>query len=162
MIEIRPADAAKYLAELDVAFALLEAQMAQKVDSFAREVYSSIVLNSPQWSQNFASNWNFSVGQPDTTYTEHPNKEAMQYSEAPFYRGANPVVSDVISRLNEAPALKWGETAYFTNATPNGYFGYLLDNMEQDGKDWLRPVNLLGGQVALIEYAVGTFGSRRL
>jgi hypothetical protein len=154
MIGVDPAALAKFQVDLAAAVVLLEAQMALKVDTFARRVYGGIIMNSPQWSQNFASNWNYSVGTPDESYTEHPNKEGMRHTKTPFQRTNDPVVSAKLAELANYPTLQWGQTAYFTNATPDEVGGYLLEHMEKDGKSWLRPVNLLSGQVALINYAV--------
>jgi hypothetical protein len=162
MIGVRPTDLLKFQVDLAAAVVVLEAQMAQKVDTFARKVYSEIILDSPQWSQNFASNWNYSVGSPDETYRQHPNKEDKITGATAFRRGAPPVVGAKLAELANYPALQWGQTAYFTNATPDEAGGYLLDSMEADGQNWLRPVNLVEGQVALINYAVANHSNDTL
>lgn len=154
MIGVTPADLAKFNLELDAAVLVLQAQAMRKVDTFVQKVYGEIITHSPQWSQNFASNWNYSVGTPDERYTEHSNKREINSLAAAFQRGMQPVVADKLQELASAPLLGWGQTAYFTNATPDDKGGYLLENMENTGNSWLRPVNLVSGHVALINSAV--------
>lgn len=161
MIEIST-NTTEFKAQVALAMAELRAQAAVKVDKFARTVFSNIVTTSPQWSQNLASNWNFSVGQPDASYTEHPNKHLRSgKGYTVFSRGDEPVVSQTIARMQARPQVLWGQTVYVSNATPDDLGGDLAQNIE-DGHIRLRPQNLLGKQVALFQYTAAKHQADKL
>jgi hypothetical protein len=152
MIDVN-VDLGRFRAELAAELEVLKLKAGKKVDTFSRKVFSDIVSTSPQWSQNLASNWNFSTGKPDESYTESPNKRAMRHSKSPFWLGAEPVVSQTIARMQGKPQVLWGQDVYITNATPDDKGGDLAQNIE-DGRVALRPVNLVSQKVALFSYTI--------
>jgi hypothetical protein len=141
-------------------WAEFEAKLADRVVQFTRTVYIDLVANSPQWSQNLASNWNYAVGSPNYNYVEHPNKPNWR-KMAPFQRGDGPVVSDTISKMQAKAGPKWGEKTFITNATPYDKGGYLQDSVEA-GRVLLRPVNLVQGQQQLFGYIMNKYESYKL
>lgn len=152
----------QFNAEVNAAFDVLEQQVAARMHAFAQEVFRSIVMTSPQWSSNLASNWNFSVGSPDTSYTEVPEKaEAATRRFRPYQLGSEPGVGRAIARMQTVMPGTLAQTIYITNATPDDAGGYLVESLESNFAG-LRPVNLLSGQVHLIDAAVRIFGERTL
>lgn len=135
-------------------WAEFEHKMADRVVQFSRTVFIDIVVNSPQWSQNLASNWNYAAGAPNYSYIEHPEKKKRRYT--PFQRGDSPVVENTISRMQHVPGPKWGQTTFISNATPDDRGGYLQKNIES-GTVRLRPVNLVEGQQQLFGYIMDKY-----
>lgn len=122
-------------------------------------ICTDIVQQSPQWSGDLASNWNYSVNVVDYTYTMSPNKADGDYRNGAvqkkshgtgryiFQRGDSPAVAMSLARMAAAPRPTWRDTVFFANATP------IAPEVEAHSIK-IRPVNLIQGQVAMISYTV--------
>jgi hypothetical protein len=138
--------------QLALEFGVLELRMTSKYRDFTQQVFKSIVLTSPQWSGNLASNWNYSANSPDTRY-----KETAEKDESKIYKvGADPAVSQAISRAEAVAVPSWRIPVYITNTTPADEGGYLATEIEE-GRVKLRPVNMIPAQGSIISYAVSRF-----
>ena len=150
-------NAASFDSELALAFATLEKRMSYRFYLFTHEVFKSIVLTSPQWSGNLASNWNYSVGAPDNSYAEVLEKEgALDLDFRAYSVGANPAVGRSLLRAARADAPTWRQPVFITNATPSEAAGYLVQDIAV-GKVKLRPVNMVPAQGAIISFTVDKF-----
>jgi hypothetical protein len=150
VIEVKALNVDKFLAELDAGVVGLKQQAAARIDAWARGLFTDLLQNSAQWSGNFVSNWNYSTGKPDESYTRDPNKLDTWRGQKPFQRGDGAAVSAATLRMNSVKPTSWGENIYFTNATPADSGAYLGDLL-RDGEVKLRPVNLVSGQVFMFE-----------
>lgn len=56
-----------FVAKLDAELLRVEAEVTNVFRGYCVAVYHRILLETPQWSGNAVSNWNFSVGVPDYT-----------------------------------------------------------------------------------------------
>lgn len=152
----------KFYRDTNTAFDLLELEVARRVHAFVQEVFISIAQASPQWSSNLVSNWNLSVGSPDLSYTEVPEKPgAADRRFRPYQLGSEPGIGRCVARMKTVMPGLWDATYYITNATPDDAGGYLVESLENNFSS-LRPVNLVAGQVQLIEVAARRFQDRIL
>jgi hypothetical protein len=148
---------ASFEKELAQAFAVLEAKMSVKYYTFTQEVFKSIVVTSPQWSGNLASNWNYSINAPDTSYVEAAEKKLASEKFYDAYEvGSNPAVGRSIARAAAAAVPSWRTPVYITNTTPSDQAGYLVEEIA-GGKVKLRPVNMVPAQGAIIGFTVDKF-----
>lgn len=150
---------------MDKAIAELEAEINSRYASFTRAVAKSLIETSPQWSGNLTANWNYSVGAPDESYSQIAAKGAVGAdrlqkafhsrfggtTSGPYYAGHEAAVSHAVTRMNAVKPPTWRDPVYLTNATPDDEGGYLEETIESGGVK-LRPVNLVAGQIALIEF----------
>lgn len=150
---IRAADLARFDQALESEFLRVELALSKKFQAVAKQAFTMLVTNSPQWSGNFTTNWNYSVNTPDYSYTPSATKDEASFDRTPFEKGSDPAVAQTLSKVFNLNGLSWRDTVFITNATPDDSGGYLGENMES-GKVNLRPVNLVNGKVALIRYTV--------
>jgi hypothetical protein len=135
----------QFLRELDLAFAEMDRQLSANFEAFTKEVHENIVRSTPQWTGDLAVAWNYSIGAPDMSYTPTPNKiEGQQFwSKADvFQRGA--AVSQALAKAAGVHPT-WRDVVYIHNPAP----------IAQKVEDWrilIRPVNLVDGQVAMVQY----------
>lgn len=150
-------NAAIFDRELALAFAVLETKMSVKYYAFTQEVFKSVVVTSPQWSGNLASNWNYSVNAPDTSYTEAAEKKLASGKFYDAYEvGSNPAVGRAIARAAAAAVPTWRQPVFITNTTPEDLRGYLVEEIA-GGKVKLRPVNMVPAQGAIIGFTIDKF-----
>lgn len=143
--------------QLDAAFSALEVQMSFKFTAFTKEVYKSIVMVSPQWSGNLASNWNYSAGLPDLSYREITEKDlANSKVFQPYQVGSDPAVSTSLAKADGTKMVPWRSSVFITNATPEDKGGYLVNGMS-DGSVKLRAVNLVPAQGAILSFTIEKF-----
>lgn len=143
---------AEFEKQLASAFDVLESKMSLKYFAFTQQVFKSLVVTSPQWSGNLASNWNYSVNVPDNTYFEIYEKQ-----ESPTYKvGADPAVGKALARAASVAVPTWRQPVFITNATPSDEAGYLVQGIA-DGQVKLRPVNLMPAQGMIISFTVNKF-----
>jgi hypothetical protein len=150
MIDIKTSDVDKFLADLDLGVVVLKQQAATKIDHWARGLFTELVRNSAQWSGNFVSNWNYSVGSPDQSYTRDQNKLENWRGQKPFQRDDPAAVGKALTKMASVAPASWGQSIYFTNATPADDGAYLGDLLVE-GRVKLRPVNLVSGQAFMFE-----------
>lgn len=151
-------NAADFEKQLGIALAVLEVKMSVKYYTFTQQVFKSVVETSPQWSGNLASNWNYSINAPDTSYSETAEKFGSEKKLfKPFQVGDNPAVGRALSRAALAAIPSWRTPVYITNATPTDLMtGSLVQDMA-DGYVKLRPVNMVPAQGAIISFTVEKF-----
>ena len=157
MIAIRT-NVSDFEKQLASALAVLEVKMSIKYYAFTLKVFKSVVMTSPQWSGNLASNWNYSINSPDTSYSEISEKSgsAMKFFKS-FQVGADPAVSRALRKASVGPVPSWRVPVYITNATPTDQMtGSLVQDMA-DGYVKLRPVNMVPAQGAIISFTLEKF-----
>ena len=147
---------------LDAFCANLDAQIARATlglsNDFAdatREIFKSMAELAPQWSGNLVANMNYSIGEPDYTYVKTDEKAKAQTQFATFsakQRGDLAAVSQAIGKMENKPRPNLFDTVYVTFAAPADEGGYLSDVL-QNNQGRVRVVNLVQGNVALIDYA---------
>lgn len=156
MISLDTSGLVQFEADLETAFEKLEMDMSKRYRDFTRSVFEMIVRNSPQWSANLASNWNYSIGSPDERYSQVYDKgKETSLLDKPFSRQEPSAyaIATTIARMRSQPQPSWRDEVFITNATPADEGGYLAAAMEA-GVVKLRPSNLIRGQVALFKYTV--------
>lgn len=143
----------KFESQLDKAMAQVEAKLSASFSEITREAFTLLVTNSPQWSGNFTSNWNYSVNAPNYGYQKIDGKDAPETDRKPFRRGMNPAVAKTLAKVSDLSQVSWRDKVFITNATPTDTGGSLLEGME-DGSVNLRAINLIDGRAALIQYTI--------
>lgn len=150
-------DIAGFIRDLDLAFAQLDRDLSSSFAEWTRKVFTSIVYHTPQWSGDLASNWNYSVGQPNTRYLMAPNKtgddpqiDHWREGQGVFYMGHPTHVNMALARMALVAPPTWRDVVYVTNATP-------IAPEVEDHTIKIRPVNLIDGRVAMIQYHVDKF-----
>lgn len=145
-------DIARFNRELDLALAQLDRGISSWFENLTKVMFRELVVNTPQWTGDLTSAWNYSLNTPDQTYSPIPNKvEAQQHwSKADvFQRGAEPAVS---STLLKAAGVKptWRDVVFFHNPAP---IAERVENLQV----LIRPVNLVDGRVAMIQFLVDKY-----
>ena len=121
-----------------------------------RQAFTDLVNGTPQWSGDLAANWNFSIGQPDESYTETPMKyeAAVLHSRyVPKSAGDQTAVRMSLARMEALiDKVSWRDRVHFTNATP------IAEAVEAQ-TIYIRPVNLLdSGAVAMVSHIRYKYG----
>lgn len=155
MIKVRGLDQIpEFRKQLQLEMARLDREISMAFYRWTMSLFTELVQGTAQWSGNLASNWNYSLGEPDFLYVQNPNKtgddphidyqqEGMRFGV--FFAGADPAVAETLARAELSAIPTWRDVVYFANPTPDDQGGYLEENIEA-GKVRLRPVNLVGGQ----------------
>ena len=152
MIRIDTSGVAAFNKALDLELARLDREISAAFAGWTKRIFTGLVQDSPQYSGDMTANWTISLNTPDYSYSEIPNK---YLASAPF---ANDVQGEVYQRghpIAVAMALAkmsgvnptWRDKVFFANATP------IAEKIEA-GQIALRPVNLVNGAVAMIQYRV--------
>lgn len=150
MIQLDMSDLPAFELALSLELARLDREITEKFRGWTVTLFKELVYGSPQWSGDLTANWRYSVNAPDFTYVPIPNKvEGSQFwSKADVYqRGAEPAVGMALANLAAAPKPTWRDTVYISNSTP------IAADVE-DRRVAIRPVNLVNGEVAMIEFVV--------
>lgn len=154
MIHIDTSGIDAFVAQLNLEMARFDREISEHFYRYTVELFQDIVWQSPQWSGDMASNWNYSVHQPNFTYVKSENKAAgevnkkrMAVGKIVYRRGMDPAVETAMSRMRNVPRPTWRDTVYFANATP-------IAPYVEAHSIHIRPVNLIGGQVAMIAYTL--------
>lgn len=154
MIKIE-SNAAAFSAQLAAAIAALDEQLNFAFQRWSYRIFYDLVVNTPQWSGDTASNWRFSIGSPSAEYHEIPDKSSMwplpaEFKDAsadPYHRGSYLAVSRALDEAKNGPLPRWTDKVFFTNNTP------IAPDLETNSV-YIRPVNLVGGAVAMVSYTV--------
>lgn len=149
-----------YRKKLALQVALEFARISVNYQQLLRAMFTELVMGTPQWSGDLAANWNFSIGSPDTTYTELPDKQLSWGDKdfTPKSAGDPAAVQIALARMEaKIEKVTWRDRVHFTNSTP------IAEAVEAQTV-YIRPVNLLGsGGVAMLSYIqfkYGQMGSR--
>ena len=133
-------------------FGAVEKATAQAAVGLARRVFDKVLIESPQYSGDFAANWQVSVGVPSTKFTVgviRPKIKAYADSDGirdfePFKRGDPEAVAYAKSHA-AWPELKLGQTIYISNSAEHDEpYAWAIEN----GKINFRPVNAGADAVA--------------
>lgn len=141
------------LAEFNAALRAYVEETRQDWDRIYRawcsSVFATIVKESPQWSGNFAANWNFATGSESTSYLEFNYLDAQWRDQNPIrWKGDPAAVEEAMSRsAGERAALTVHKGAYINNLTP--YAPEFTMNTER-----LRPSNFINPTPIPIGHAV--------
>lgn len=166
MIKIDTSGIAAFRKQLALEMARIDREISAAYYLWTVKMFTELVEGSAQWSGNLASNWNYSVGGADYSYTEIPNKRGnstkINYQDGThrfgvFEAGANPAVADALSQMKTVPQPTWRDKVYMTNMTPTETGAYLEEEIAA-GRIKLRPVNLVQGQVVTIESLAIKYG----
>lgn len=145
-------DISRFIRDLDLAFAEMDRGVSNWFERTTKIMFRELVVNTPQWTGDLTSAWNYSLNAPDPSYSPIPNKVEAQkhWSKADvFQRGAEPAVS---STLLKAAGVKptWRDVVYFHNPAP---IAERVENL----RVLIRPVNLVDGRVAMVQFLVDKY-----
>lgn len=166
MIKVDTTGIAAFRRQLALEMARIDREISAAYYQWSATIFRELVEGSAQWSGNLTSNWNYSVGGADYSYTEVANKRGNDkrinhqdgtYRFAVFEAGANPAVADALSRMKSVPQPTWRDKVYMTNMTPSDS-GNLLEDDIVSGRVKLRPVNLVQGQAVTIDSLALKYG----
>jgi hypothetical protein len=152
MIKVSTSGIAAFNQALSLELARLDREISFIFYRWTIRIFRELVEDSPQWSGDLASNWNYSVGSPDYSYSRSPNKtgddarvDYWRQDQGVFQRGHPNAVLTAMSRMEMVRPPAWRDTVYFANATP---IAPSIPNIK------IRPVNMVNGQVIMIEQVV--------
>lgn len=139
---------------------LAEKELAPVVKGLAQEVWSSILVKTPQMFGRLTASWSYSVNTPivvDRSSMIISNEEADKAREeqGPFkYRG-HPAAIRIAYSMNQgnASSFKLGDTIYFANGADHGEGPY-SQAIEEADPQWLRRFNRPGAMVRRTAQAV--------
>lgn len=162
MIHIDTSGVDAFCKEALLELARLDREISAAYYDWTKTVFEGVVQRSPQWSGDMTANWNYSVGSPDMSYTMLENKAAgpkrqkrLAVGKVVYKMGAQPATGIALARMSEVTQPSWRDTVFITNATP------IAPDVEAQ-TIYIRPVNLIQGQVAMINYAIMTESQRGL
>lgn len=139
---------------LRAAIAEIEQKVSFRYAAWTLRVFEDLVENTPQWSGDTAANWRYSVGTPDgtyqptlgkTAYWDTENRHAPWNRPDPLKRGDPFATAQAIERAQSGPTPNWRQPVFFTNNTP------IAPDLESNSV-YIRPVNLVGGVLAMASY----------
>lgn len=143
--------------------ARLDREISAAYYKWTTRVFADLVNGSPQWSGDMTANWNYSVGEPDFSYTQIANKtgddgkiDHWREDQGVFYAGHPYAVDAAMLRMMAVPVPTWRDKVFISNATP------IAEDIQVPGTPAIkiRPVNLVEGQVVTM-YTVALKESQR-
>lgn len=158
MISIQ-SNSQEFSRQLLAAIDRLDEELSFKFQSWTLRVFKDLVIHTPQWSGDTAANWNYSVNSPDGSYHPiigkalHWGKEGWANRPEPLQRGDRAAVFAAVGRAQGGPMPRWTDKVFFTNNTP------IADDLETHSV-YVRPVNLVGGAVAMVSYTVAKWKNK--
>lgn len=151
-------DISGFIQQLDRAVLELDQGISREFERWTKNVvFKQIVTTTPQWTGDLATSWNYSVHQPDETYSPIPNKVESRevWSKADVYqRGAEPAVSAALHKADGVHP-SWRDVVYIHNPAP-------IAEQVENLRVLIRPVNLVDGRVAMVQYYVDKFNRGEL
>jgi hypothetical protein len=146
-----------YIKAIDLEMARLDREISEVFYFWTTRIFVDLVRQSPQWSGDLATNWNYSVKEPNYSYTKIENKATgrdgvvdkrrMAVGKIVYQKDMDPAVAEALTRMKSVAPPTWRDTVYFANATP-------IAPYVEAHSIYIRPVNLIQGQVAMIAYTV--------
>jgi hypothetical protein len=146
-----------FIRDLDRAMLELDMALTLKFETWTRRIYMDIVYATPQWSGDLAANWTYSINSIDTNYQPIANKveNSKFWSKADVYsRGEEPAVTIALRNL-QGKHPTWRDVVYIHNPTP------IAEKVENQTV-LIRPINLVDGRVAMVQYHVDKFNRGEL
>lgn len=146
-----------FIRDLDLALAEMDRALSKQFADFTKMVFRQLVFTTPQWTGDLAAAWNYSINSIDMSYTPIPNKIENQqhWSKADVYaRGMSPATDMALAKLGgQHPT--WRDVVYISNPAP-------IAPQVESQTVLIRPVNLVDGRVAMIQYYVDKFNRGEL
>jgi hypothetical protein len=172
MLKVEGAE--EFIKGIDDFLLAAEKELADVFRGFAVAVFHRVAINTPQWSGNAASNWNFSVGKVDTSVIYDlkegnklsaraaggPKRKWSTYG-APVAQAGDPRAIQVAVSRNQgrdAEVKGLSTSVYLTNSAQDlGRKGY-MNFLEENPEGFLRPENEPGHMVARTAALAGSLG----
>lgn len=153
MINFNSAGIDAFVKALEVEYGMFEVHLSRTFAKWTRKVFKGLVEGSPQWSGDMTANWNYSVKLPDYSYDPVLKEELDQvFLTNVKQRGDQQAISIALSRMSAVMEPTWRDVVYFNNETP---IAEDVENMTVK----IRPVNLIDGRVAMVQYTLDNAGS---
>lgn len=134
------------------------------------DMFHSVVMNTPQWTGNAASNWNLGVGHRDTTYdvtlkasnqserasqSKTRNASRTRFGSPVAEKGDTRAADIAVSRnAGREQAITLTSTVFITNYSKSLSGETYIKKLEDNANDFLRPVNRPGHMVEITEAKV--------
>lgn len=155
MIEIQGLDGIPaFLQSLSLEMARLDREISSEFEKWTKTIYSDIVMGTPQYTGNLVAAWTYSIQYIDESYSPTANKieHDQIWSKADVYaRGEQPGVGTALFKAAGVHP-SWRDEVWIHNPAP---YADLIENQ----RIILRPVNLVDGRVAMVQYAVDKYNS---
>ena len=133
-------------------FAAVEEAAADAAVGIAKRVFDKVLIESPQYSGDFAANWKVSVNAPDTTFTigvirprvaKYADGDGIKNTK-PFGRGDPEAIAYAKAHADWSK-IKLGDVIYISNsASHEEDYAFKIEK----GEIKFRPVNQGAGAVA--------------
>lgn len=124
-----------------------KAKITEGVRRVVAGVFRDVVMTTPQYSGNLASNWYIVYGSWGSPYHELSTHGVR--TKQPYERGDDPAVSETLDReLWKLDNIRWNSKVTIRNSTPYATeveAGIGPNNLE------IRPENKIGGEVVMAE-----------
>lgn len=141
--------AVKNLAEFDrdvmAWFAAVEEAAAEAAVGLAKRVFDKVLIESPQYSGDFAANWKVSVNAPSTafkpdavrpSFAKYHDQDGIKQRK-PFGRGDPEAIAHAKAQANWSK-IKLGDVIYISNSADHDEaYAFKIE----EGKIKFRPVN---------------------
>jgi hypothetical protein len=150
-----------FLAKLKKANALVRGTVSDTHRKLVTQIFTDLVMNSPQWSGNLAQQWSIDFHGSKGAYRPIPGYGQDWQEKSPYHKGSDPAVGATLAReLRKVPDIKWNTKVTITNYAP--YASDVENNIGPDGKG-IRPENKLEsyGKVAMVAYVTMKYSKLR-
>lgn len=139
-----------FVNQLRLEMARLDREISKSFYDWTIKVLQIAAENTPQFSSDTVRNWNYSVGHPDLSYTESPEKYEFAQAHSmrlPYSRGDAPGVQEAMQKAKGQRQPTWRDMVYIANGAPAA----ILMEGQQIA---LRPVNLIPSAQIMIDYTL--------
>lgn len=154
MFLVKPEEAKRFVHALDMALLEMTNECIQVYRGLAVAMFNYVAWETPQWTGNAASNWNFSVGAPDFSVdsTLKANQSVVDrlMGIGALEKGAGEAIQLAASR-NEGRqyAVTLAAPIYIANAAQELSDGAVYASyLEENPNNYLRPENEPGAMVS--------------
>lgn len=172
MIKFKNADA--FIKGIEDWILNTEAELDQAFRGFCVGAFHRVVMETPQWSGNAASNWKLSVGAPDTSVSTEllqanlPAANRVTRADQgayygygygpPLYAAGDPYAMQIAVGRNQGrdAQIKLGSKVYISNSSESLSGKSYIEMLEANPNGFLRAVNQPGH---MVERAASTMGS---
>jgi hypothetical protein len=129
MLEIK--NKAQVFRQMDDWLAAVEAEIVAVAKGMAREALAVLLENSPQYSGDFAANWNISIGEKDVSFQPLLFGDDKAFpSKDPFIAGDAPAISYALAHnAGRLDGFQLGQTIWITNAAAHDQdYAWMIEN----------------------------------
>jgi hypothetical protein len=119
--------------EMDAWLAAAEKEVEDVAKGLATEALVSLLEHSPQYSGDFAANWNMSVGTPDYTFNSDVFRDKhfpIAHDATAFHMGDTPAAIYAFrNAMGKLDSFKLGDTIWLANAAAHDEpYAWLIEN----------------------------------